>query len=159
MCKNPASQIGISRKSICDFKARGTRTVNSKKLKLQEDAGDGDHLQRGGGFADPARFHHHLADKIMQNDRAGNNDDIARDDEHRKPDGKFIRPVAEAERDDGREQQALVGDGIEDHAEPAALIVTARDVAVDAVAGRRGDKDEIAGMLPVRGCPLLDALP
>ncbi len=51
-----------------------------------------------------------------------------------------VAPIADRERDDGAEEQALVRNRIEDDAERAFLVVTARDVTVEAVA-RGGDEE------------------
>ena len=56
-----------------------------------------------------------------------------------------MAPIADAERDDAAEEQAFVGDRIEDDAEGAALVITPRDIAIESVADRRDEEDEDRG--------------
>src|SRR5438093_12058039 len=51
-----------------------------EEVELKHDAGDGDHLERGGGFAHPARLHVDFADEEMQDAGADEDDDVGRDD-------------------------------------------------------------------------------
>ena len=113
----------------------------AEKIELEHVARDRDHLQRGRDLAGPTRLDPHRTIQHVQRDRTRHDDDIARDDEQGKPHGKLETPVAQAERDDAREEQTFVGDWVEDFAKTAALIVAARDVAVDAVARRGDEKD------------------
>src|SRR5947207_4414290 len=99
----------------------------------------------------------------MKHRAADHNDRVARYDEDGKPCRKCSvmliarAPVADAERNDAAEQESLVGDGIEDHTERAALIVTPRDVAIEAVTDRRDEKDRDGGeALPILRAAFLD---
>src|SRR5437762_11096709 len=102
----------------------------------------------------------------MKHRAAHHNDRVARDDEDGKPCRKSSvmlvarAPVADAERNDAAEQESLVGDGIEDHAERTALIVTPRDVAIEAITDGRKEKYRDGGeALPILRAAFLDALP
>ena len=89
-------------------------------------------------------------DIAMEQGGADEDDGIARDDEDREPERKLVGPIAEAEGDDGGEEEALIGNGIEDHAEAAALIVAAGDVAIEAIAGGGDEEGEDGGdALPI----------
>jgi len=122
-----------------------------------EDQGDRDHLEGGRGFAHPAWFYLDFADEVMEQGGADEDDGIASDDEDGEPEGKFVGPIAEAEGDDGGEEEAFVGDGVEDDAETAALVVVAGDVAIDAVAGggdeEYEDGDNALPILRMAGLP------
>src|SRR5256886_14684817 len=101
-----------------------------KKAQLQHHPRDRAHLANGGDFSGPARFHFHfVADEIMENDRADQDDRVAGNDEDRKPNRKFsvvgigFAPVADAESNNATQEQAFVRDWIENCAEGAALFV------------------------------------
>jgi hypothetical protein len=120
-----------------------------QKSQLQHHPCDRAHLANGRDLSGPARFHFHfVADEIMENDRADEDHRVARDDENGKPDRKFsvggivLAPIADAQRDDAAQKESFVRERIENHAQRAALFVTARDVAVQAVADRRDKKND-----------------
>ena len=67
------------------------------------------------------RFHLHVTVEQMQDDSADENNGVARNDENRKPRREvaiigIVAPVADAQSDDAAEQQAFVGNRIEDDA-------------------------------------------
>src|SRR5450755_1252566 len=102
----------------------------------------------------------------MKHRAADHNDRVARDDEDGKPCRKFSvmlvarAPVADAERNEAAQQESLVRDRIENHAERAALIVTPRDVAIEAVTDGREEKDRDGSeALPILRAAFLNALP
>src|SRR5664279_3096685 len=102
----------------------------------------------------------------MKHRAANHNDYIARDDKNGKPYRKFSvmlvarAPIADAEGNDAAEQKSFVGDRVQNHSERAALIVTARDVAIETVTGGREEKDHDGGKaLPILRATFLDALP
>src|SRR6478609_5083882 len=69
-----------------------------------------------------------------------------------------LAPVADAQCDDSAEQKALVGDRIENRAERTALIGTAGDVAIEAVANRGRQKYPDRGEAhPILRTAFLDA--
>ena len=100
-------------------------------------ASDREHLEKCRDLPRPPRAHVHGAIEHVQRERASHDNDIPRDDQHRKPDREAKAPVAHAQRDDAREQQAFVRDRIEDYPESAALVVMPRDIAIDAIARSR----------------------
>ncbi len=94
----------------------------------------------------------HLAVEEMKHRAADHDDGVAADHEHREPGGKSsvlridVAPVADAQRDDSAEEQALVRDRIEDDAERALLVVTTRDIAIETVARGGDEKDHDRGV-------------
>jgi len=105
-------------------------------------------LANGRDFSSPARFHFHFVpDEKVQDDCTDKNDGVSSNNENRKPRGKFsifriaFTPVADAQGDDRAEEQTLIGEGIKNHTERAALFVTARDVAVQSIADGGDEKN------------------
>src|SRR4029453_9225120 len=99
-------------------------------------------------------------------DRAPDHDDgVAADHEYWEPSGESsvlridVAPVADAQGNDATQEQALVRDRIEDDTEGALLVVTACDIAVEAVARGGNEKNHDRGVaLPLERLPALDAL-
>src|ERR1051325_4463035 len=136
-----------------------------EKSKLEHDPADGDHLQNGGDFAGPIRFHIDFAIKQIKHARADENDGVARDHQDRKPDrevaiiGIGFAPVANAQSDDAAEEQTFVGDRIENDTERAALFVATGDIAIKTVADRSNEEDQDRGeSLPLKRLATFDAL-
>ena len=132
---------------------------------MQHHPADGDHLQNGGDFARPVRFHIHFAVEQIKHDRADEDDGVACDDEDRKPDGEpavvgiGFTPVADAERDDAAEEQTFIGDRIQDNAQPAPLFVTTRHITIETIANRSDQKDQNGGeALPLERFTVFNAL-
>src|SRR5437868_6592831 len=76
----------------------------------------------------------------MQHTRADENHSISRDNENGKPGWKSsvfgidIAPIADAQRDDGAQEQAFVRNRIENCAERASLFITTCDISIESVA-------------------------
>jgi hypothetical protein len=137
-----------------------------EKSQLQHHPRDRAHLTNRRHFARPARFHLHLvADEIMQDRRAYQNDRITRDNENRKPGrepsvfGIYFAPVADTKSNDSAQEQTFVRNRIEDGTEGAALFVATRNISVETVArGGEQENDDGGEALPFQRYPALDAL-
>src|SRR5690242_1731569 len=95
-----------------------------QKSQLQHDPRDRTHLTNRRYFAGPTGSHlHFVADEIMQDGCADQNDSIACDNENRKPGwepsifGIYLAPVADAQSDDPTQEQTFIRDRVEDGAE------------------------------------------
>ena len=123
-----------------------------QKAQLQHDPPDRAHLTNCRHLASPARFHlHFVADEIMQDGCAHQNDRIACDNENGKPGwepsilGIHLAPVADAQSNDPAQEQTFVRDRVEDSAECAALFVATRHVSVETVARGREQENSNGG--------------
>ena len=93
----------------------------------------------------------HFAVEQMQYTRADENDSISRDNENGKPCRKSsvigidIAPIADAQGDDGAQEQAFIGNRIENRAERAALFVATRDISIESVADGCDQKNRDRG--------------
>src|ERR1700682_2037955 len=101
----------------------------------------------------------------MKHRAANENNNVARDDQDREPGGKSsvfridFAPIADAERDDSAQEQAFVGDWIENHPERTALVVSPGHIAIESVADGGGQEDHDRGKaLPLEWFTALDAL-
>src|SRR6266446_94289 len=101
----------------------------------------------------------------MENRAADQDDGVAADHKHREPGGELavlridVAPIANAEGDDGTEEEAFVRDRVEDNTERALLVVTARDIAVETVAcGGEKENQDRGIALPLERLTALDAL-
>ncbi len=101
----------------------------------------------------------------MQDPSADQNDGVPSDDENREPCWKSavigvdFAPIADAQSDNAAEEQALVGDRVENRAECAPLFVAARDVAIESVADGCDQKNGDGGeALPLQRCAALNTL-
>src|SRR5437762_4612793 len=136
-----------------------------KKMKLQHHPRDRRHLQNSSDFAGPTWFYMHFAVEQMQYTRPDENHGIARDNENGKPGWKppvlriDIAPIADAQCNDGAQEQAFIGNRIENRAERAALFVTTRDISIEPVAYGCDQKNRDCGKtLPFERLAALDAL-
>src|SRR5882724_1097072 len=107
----------------------------------------------------------HFAVEQMQYTRADENDGISGDNENGKPGWKSsvlgidIAPIADAQGDDGAQEQAFIGNRIENRAERAALFVAARDISIESVADGCDQKNRDRGKtLPFEWLAALNAL-
>src|SRR6266478_1232047 len=101
----------------------------------------------------------------MQYTRADENHGISRDNENWKPGWKSsvlrvdIAPIADAQGNDGAQEQAFIGNRIENCAERAALFVTTSDISIESVADGRDQKNHDGGKtLPFERRAPLNAL-
>src|ERR1700686_3595928 len=101
----------------------------------------------------------------MKHRAANENNNVARDDQDREPGGKSsvfridFAPIADAECDDSVQEQALVGDWIENHPERTALVVSPGHIAIESVADGGEQEDHDRGKaLPLEWFTALDAL-
>src|ERR1700686_1158309 len=99
--------------------ARGDDQIEQrKKMHLQHDPRDRGHLQKRRHFPRPAWPPAHSSVQDVEHRTADDDHDVARDHEHGEPDGKLARariaraPVADAQRDNSAQEQALVRDRI-----------------------------------------------
>src|SRR5437879_1668533 len=97
---------------------------------------------------------------------ADENDGIACDNENGEPCRKSsvfridIAPVADAQGNDGAQEQAFIRNRIENRAERAPLLVMTSDIAIESVARGCNEKNHDRGKtLPFERRATLDALP
>src|SRR5206468_10412885 len=96
----------------------------------------------GRHFSSPIWFHLNLAIKQIKNHCAHQDYGVTRDDENGKPrrEPSIIRinvaPVADAERNDTAQKQALVGERIENDSQRTPLVIMACDIAVQTITDR-----------------------
>src|SRR5436190_55985 len=107
----------------------------------------------------------YFAVEQMQYTRADENHGIARDNENGKPGWKSsvlginIAPIADAQCNDGAQEQAFISNRIENRAERAPLFVTTRDISIEPVAYGCDQKNRDCGKtLPFKRLAALDAL-
>src|SRR5437762_6048056 len=107
----------------------------------------------------------HFAVQQVQYTRADENHGIARDNENGKPGWKSsviginIAPIADAQCNDGAQEQAFISNRIENRAERAPLFVTTRDISIEPVAYGCDQKNRDRGKtLPFERGAALDAL-
>src|SRR5438105_3268361 len=94
-----------------------------QKSQLQHHPRDRAHLTNSRDLASPTWFNpHFIADEIMQDGGADQNDRVAGNDENRKPYRKFsvigiaLAPISNAQGDDTAQEQTLIGDRVENNA-------------------------------------------
>src|SRR6266403_4935779 len=100
----------------------------------------------------------------MQDGAADQDDYVARNHQHRKPERKLpvvgidFAPVANAQGDDSAEKKAFVCNRIKDYAKCAALIVAPRDVSIEPITRRSDQENHDSGItLPFLGSAALNA--
>ena len=94
-------------------------------------------------FSDPARFDGHVLFEIVQNGDSAKDNDVSGDNKHGKPDGNMlivVPPRSEGEGDDAGEKEEFIGDGVDKCAKFRALVESAGDKAIDAIAGSCEDE-------------------
>ena len=98
-----------------------------------------DDFEEGGELAEDAGRERAVAGDEDDDDGDGEHEDVAADDDDGGPPGDagLVR-----ENDKGRGEQEFVGNGIEVGAERGALIESAREEAIDAVAEARDDENK-----------------
>ncbi len=92
----------------------------------------------GANFSDPARFDGHVLFEIVQNGDSAKDNDVSGDNKHGKPDSKMfiiVPPWSEGECNDAGEKEEFIGDGVDKCAEFRALVESAGDIAINAIAG------------------------
>src|SRR5438552_14680431 len=101
----------------------------------------------------------------MQHTRADENHSDSRDNENGKPGWKSsvlgidIAPIADAQGNNGAQEQSFIGNRIENRAECAALFVTTRDISIESVADGCDQKNRDRGKtLPFEWRTALNAL-
>ena len=94
-----------------------------QKSQLQHHPRNRAHLTNGRDLTRPTGFNpHFVADEIMQDGRADQNDRVTGNDENRKPYRKFsvigiaLAPIGNAQGDDTAQEQTLIGDRVENYA-------------------------------------------
>src|SRR5207253_90839 len=105
------------------------------------------HLQGSRTLARPAWPDVDTSIQHVQDHRAADDDDIAADDKHWKPNRELVIPVRNTQRDYSREHQPLVRDRVENDAKLRALIEMPGNVPIDAVTCG-GDHKESDGAPP-----------
>ena len=145
--------------AICHINDPGDRRENASRnynieqgnqTQLQHHPTDGDHLQNSRYFSSPVWFHVHFSNEQIQHARADEKNGIARNYKNREPGRKTavagveLAPVTDAQADDGAKEQTLVGNWIKNDSQRTPLIVTARDISVQAVA-QCGDQENRDG--------------
>src|SRR5262249_50330410 len=118
------------------------------KSKLQHQAGNRSDLKKGGDFPGPTRPDANVAFDKPKNNGADDENDIATDDNCRKPNRKFrvifiaATPTAQTQGENRTQHQAFIGDRIENYTQRAGLFVVTRDVAVDPVTNSGDEESE-----------------
>lgn len=104
-------------------------------VPTQQEPADGDHLKNGGDLAGDSRADRDLTNDESDGDGADAQEQVATNDGAGKPQGKLAQAWAmiEAQKNDGGDEQELVGQGVENGAEFATLVVVAGDIAIDPV--------------------------
>lgn len=113
----------------------------------------GDHLEGSGDLAGPVGGDSAGTREVVDDESTGDGHDVAEDDDDGEPEGEFLAPIGEAESKDCREEEELVGEGVEDGSEAALLVEMAGDVAIHGITqggdGEGGDGGD--PQRPVRG--------
>src|SRR4029450_6697161 len=82
------------------------------KGQLQHHPRNCHHLEGGGGLSPETRPDFEIPIKMLKEHTTSDNYRVARDHENRKPKGKSVGPLAQAEGNDCGEQQSFVGNWI-----------------------------------------------
>src|SRR6476620_12738372 len=82
------------------------------KRQLQHHPRNCHHLKSRGGLSPETRPEFEISIQMLEEDTTSDNDCIARDHENRKPEGKSVCPLTQAQSNNRCEQQSLVGNGI-----------------------------------------------
>ena len=101
--------------------------------QLQHHPGYCHHLHGGGHLPPKTWPHFEVTIEMLQKHTAHDNHSVARDHQNGKPKRKSIGPFGQTQRDDRRQQQPLVCNGIKHGTKRASLTKAPGDPPVEAV--------------------------
>ena len=119
---------------------------------LEHDPAEGYHLSDGADFARPVRLDFDASLVVVENPEAAHDNDVAGDDEDNEPDREspsFGAPWKDREGGEGEEEEALVGERIEEGSEFGELVELARKITIEGVGDSSNHKDGNGG--PAKG--------
>ena len=110
----PQARDAVKKVSNAADKRKESRCVNGIEMEgqLQHHPRDRHHLKGRGSLPPKTWPDFEIPVEILKEDATGYDDCVPPNDEDRKPKGKSIRPLAQAEGDNRGEQQPFVGDRI-----------------------------------------------